>query len=102
MNPHNGEISRLALRNLLQGRKILVVDDNNVNLKVAAGALKKYGANVVCENGGSKAISLLKPPHQFDACFMDIQMPVMDGYAIDIFTLFPKFLFLYIGSFLFV
>ncbi|KAK4790843.1 hypothetical protein SAY86_031256 [Trapa natans] len=76
----NGETSRLALRNLLQGRKILVVDDNDVNLKVAAGALKKYGADVVCENSGSKAISLLKPPHQFDACFMDIQMPVIDGF----------------------
>ncbi|OWM76216.1 hypothetical protein CDL15_Pgr009862 [Punica granatum] len=76
----NGEISRLALRSLLRGRKILVVDDNDVNLKVAAGALKKYGADVLCVNSGIKAISLLKPPHHFDACFMDIQMPVMDGF----------------------
>ncbi|KAK4763950.1 hypothetical protein SAY87_013388 [Trapa incisa] len=79
-SPRSGVISRLALQNLLQGRKILVVDDNEVNLRVAAGALKKYGADVVCENSGIKAISLLKPPHHFDACFMDIQMPVMDGF----------------------
>ncbi|KAK4789408.1 hypothetical protein SAY86_020727 [Trapa natans] len=79
-NPHKAEISRLALQNLLQGRKILVVDDNDVNLKVAAFALKKYGADVVCENSGIKAITLLKPPHHFDACFMDIQMPIMDGF----------------------
>ena len=71
----------LILRNLLLGRKILIVDDNNVNLRVAAGALKKYGADVVCAESGIKAISLLKPPHEFDACFMDIQMPEMDGYA---------------------
>ncbi|KAL1187609.1 Histidine kinase 3 [Cardamine amara subsp. amara] len=70
----------LILRNLLHGRKILIVDDNNVNLRVAAGALKKYGADVVCSESGIKAISLLKPPHEFDACFMDIQMPEMDGF----------------------
>ncbi|ESQ34130.1 hypothetical protein EUTSA_v10006654mg [Eutrema salsugineum] len=70
----------LILRNLLLGRQILIVDDNNVNLRVAAGALKKYGADVVCAESGIKAISLLKPPHEFDACFMDIQMPEMDGF----------------------
>ncbi|EEF47455.1 histidine kinase 1, 2, 3 plant, putative [Ricinus communis] len=74
-NAHNGELS-----NLLLGRKILIVDDNSVNLKVAAGALKKYGADVVCIESGEKAIKLLTPPHQFDACFMDIQMPEMDGF----------------------
>ncbi|XP_024990069.1 histidine kinase 3 isoform X2 [Cynara cardunculus var. scolymus] len=76
----NGEVPKLSLSKLLVGRKILVVDDNNVNLRVAAGALKKYGAEVVCADSGRKAISLLKPPHSFDACFMDIQMPEMDGF----------------------
>lgn len=79
-NHRNGELPSLSLRSLLLGRKILVVDDNNVNLRVAAGALKKYGADVVCADSGKKAISLLEPPHQFDACFMDIQMPEMDGF----------------------
>ncbi|KDP26817.1 hypothetical protein JCGZ_17975 [Jatropha curcas] len=73
--PRNGELC-----NLLLGRKILIVDDNSVNLKVAAGALKKYGAEVVCAESGEKAIKLLTPPHDFDACFMDIQMPEMDGF----------------------
>lgn len=76
----NGEVPSISLSSLLLGRKILVVDDNNVNLRVAAGALKKYGADVVCADSGKKAISLLEPPHQFDACFMDIQMPEMDGF----------------------
>ncbi|KAE8730126.1 Histidine kinase 3 [Hibiscus syriacus] len=79
-NPRNGELPSLSLRNLLLGRKILIVDDNNVNLKVAAGALKKYGADVVSATRGIEAIELLTPPHQFDACFMDIQMPEMDGF----------------------
>ena len=49
--------------------------------RVAAGALKKYGADVVCSDSGKSAIPMLKPPHDIDACFMDIQMPEMDGYV---------------------
>ncbi|CAN0896118.1 Histidine kinase 3 [Linum grandiflorum] len=77
-NPRNGELQ--PLRSLLAGRRILIVDDNYVNLKVATGALKKYGADVVTAESGQKAISFLEPPHTFDACFMDIQMPEMDGF----------------------
>ncbi|XP_066332471.1 probable histidine kinase 6 isoform X1 [Miscanthus floridulus] len=68
------------LRSLLVGKNILVVDDNKVNLRVAAAALKKYGANVSCVESGKDAISLLQPPPSFDACFMDVQMPEMDGF----------------------
>lgn len=67
------------LRRLLSGRLILVVDDNRINRLVAAGALKKYGADVECADSGKAAIAKLHPPHRFDACFMDIQMPEMDG-----------------------
>ncbi|CAI0458340.1 unnamed protein product [Linum tenue] len=74
------KLSSLSLSGLLAGRKILVVDDNYVNLKVAAGALKRYGADVVLAESGEKAISFLEPPHTFDACFMDIQMPAIDGF----------------------
>ncbi|MCI50687.1 histidine kinase 3-like [Trifolium medium] len=80
-NPRNGEHQALSLNHLLSGRKILIVDDNSVNRTVAAGALKKYGAGVVCVSSGIEAITMLTPPHEFDACFMDIQMPEMDGYA---------------------
>ncbi|KAJ4747639.1 Histidine kinase [Rhynchospora pubera] len=74
----NGAAS--ALNRLLYGKKILVVDDNKVNLMVAAGSLKKYGANVVCVERGRDALAFLRLPHDFDACFMDIQMPEMDGF----------------------
>ncbi|KAL3613187.1 Hexokinase-3 [Castilleja foliolosa] len=40
----------------------------------------KYGVDVVNADRGEKAIKLLTPPHLFDACFMDIQMPEMDGF----------------------
>ncbi|XP_031742471.1 histidine kinase 2 isoform X2 [Cucumis sativus] len=69
-----------TLRNLLKEKHILVVDDNAVNIRVAEGALKKYGAIVTCVKCGKDAVALLNPPHNFDACFMDLQMPEMDGY----------------------
>ncbi|KAF2292395.1 hypothetical protein GH714_021780 [Hevea brasiliensis] len=69
-----------ALQNLLRGKRILVVDDNKVNRRVAEGALKKYGAIVTCVESGKDALELLKPPHTFDACFMDRHMPEMDGF----------------------
>ncbi|XP_059661215.1 histidine kinase 2-like isoform X2 [Cornus florida] len=68
------------LCNLLRDKKILVVDDHVVNRRVAEGALKKYGAIVTCVESGKAALSMLNPPHSFDACFMDLQMPEMDGF----------------------
>lgn len=68
-----------TLGSLLTGKHILVVDDNVVNRRVAEGALKKYGAIVTCVDSGKAALQHLNPPHNFDACFMDLQMPEMDG-----------------------
>lgn len=69
-----------SLHELLLGKNILVVDDNKVNLRVAAGTLKKYGAKVECVESGKDALALLQVPHKFDLCLMDIQMPEMDGF----------------------
>ena len=75
--PIRGKPSTLGT--LLRNKRILVVDDNLVNRRVAEGALKKYGAIVTCVDSGKAALERLKPPHDFDACFMDLQMPEMDG-----------------------
>ncbi|KAI3815111.1 hypothetical protein L1987_14767 [Smallanthus sonchifolius] len=69
-----------TLGNLLRDKRILVVDDNIVNRRVAEGALKKYGAIVTCVDSGKAALQALKPPHSFHACFMDLQMPEVDGF----------------------
>ncbi|TXG55502.1 hypothetical protein EZV62_020758 [Acer yangbiense] len=65
---------------LLKEKRILVVDDNTTNRRVAEGALKKYKATVTCVSSGKEAVKSLTPPHNFDACFMDLQMPEMDGF----------------------
>ncbi|KAG2535694.1 hypothetical protein PVAP13_9NG129673 [Panicum virgatum] len=77
---HEKQDSSGSLRGLLLGRNILVVDDNKVNLRVAAGTLKKFGAKVECVESGKDALALLQIPYKFDLCLMDIQMPEMDGF----------------------
>jgi two-component system, sensor histidine kinase and response regulator len=59
--------------------RILVVDDNSINLKVALKMLNVYGFNTGTATNGEEALQMLsKKP--FDLVLMDIQMPVMDGY----------------------
>jgi len=58
--------------------KILVVDDNEVNLQVADGLLKKFDINCTKAMSGYEALDLLRK-QKFDIVFMDHQMPDMDG-----------------------
>ena len=57
---------------------ILVVDDNEVNLQIAQGLLKKLGVNAELAESGFKALELISKK-DYDIIFMDHQMPVMDG-----------------------
>jgi len=71
-----------ASQRALVGLRILVVEDNLINQQVAEELLVAQGAFVaLAANGqlGLEAVLAAKP--QFDAVLMDIQMPVMDGYA---------------------
>ncbi len=66
----------------LEGMRLLVVEDNLINQQVARELLSGEGAHVViAANGqlGVDAVACTDPP--FHAVLMDIQMPVMDGYA---------------------
>lgn len=58
--------------------KILVVDDNEVNLQVAEGLLKKFDVIPECALSGWEALKLLEE-NDYDIIYMDHQMPVMDG-----------------------
>ncbi len=59
--------------------KILLVDDNAVNRKVASEILKKANCIVESADSGQKAIDIFTLNQAFDVILMDIQMPEMDG-----------------------
>ena len=58
--------------------QVLVVDDNDVNLKVAAGLLNIYGIKVDAATGGVQSVEMMRQK-DYDLVFMDHMMPEMDG-----------------------
>jgi len=58
--------------------KVLVVDDNAVNLRVAAGLLKTYGIQADVALSGMRAVEMVQEK-EYNLVFMDHMMPVMDG-----------------------
>ncbi len=58
---------------------LLVVDDNEVNRKVACGFLRKMGYDVDIAENGQEAVEAVLAKN-YGLVFMDCQMPVMDGY----------------------
>lgn len=60
-------------------KKILIVEDNLMNQKLATIILQSNGFETTLADNGAKAVEILKEK-TFDVILMDIQMPVMDGY----------------------
>lgn len=64
------------------GRRVLLVEDNELNLEIAAELLGMTGVQVDTAENGRQAVERFAaaPVDGYDIIFMDIQMPVMDGY----------------------
>ena len=66
----------------LKGRRIMLVEDNELNREIAYELLSESGLIVDVAENGQEAIKLLgiRPENYYELIFMDIQMPVMNGY----------------------
>ncbi len=66
----------------LKGKRILLVEDNEINREIAQELLMDEGYLVETANDGSVAVEMVKnsKPYYYALVLMDIQMPVMDGY----------------------
>lgn len=64
------------------GKKILLVEDNELNTEIAIEILREYGFVVSTAENGQEAVEKVSAaePGAYDLVLMDIQMPVMDGY----------------------
>jgi PAS domain S-box-containing protein len=65
----------------LTGKRFLVAEDNEVNQQLVDHVLRKGGGEVQLANNGEEAVNYLKQGGNYDLIIMDLQMPVMDGYA---------------------
>ena len=76
LQEHRGELGRDSLR----GRKLLLVEDNEINQEIVVGLLEDYELDICLANNGREALDRLAEESDFDVILMDIQMPEMDGY----------------------
>ena len=58
--------------------RILLIDDNEANLKITSGLLETLDQKVICAQGGRQGIEKCRL-EEFDALFIDLHMPEMDG-----------------------
>ena len=65
----------------LEGRSILLVEDNEINQLVARDILEKAGAKVMVAGNGAIALQILEDSiESFHVVLLDLQMPILDGY----------------------
>ena len=59
--------------------RVLLVEDNQVNIKVATEQLRRLGLTVDCAGNGAEALKMIEK-QDYDVALMDCQMPVLDGF----------------------
>ncbi len=64
------------------GKRVLLVEDNTLNMEIALELIGSTGVDIECAENGQQALELFKaaPTGHYDLIFMDIQMPVMNGH----------------------
>ncbi len=78
--PNGNEDNASAFR--LEGKKILLAEDNELNREIACTILEEYGCLITAAENGQIALDLISKAADgdYDLVLMDIQMPVMDGH----------------------
>ena len=79
---HEEEENELAFEDGLNGKNILIVDDDSRNIFTLTSTLESMDAEVFSAFNGKEALELLEDEHEkIDVILMDIMMPVMDGLS---------------------
>ncbi len=65
-----------------EGLRILLADDNDINVLLARGQLQAFGSLDIARNGAEAvALAMHASPTPYDVIIMDLHMPVMDGFT---------------------
>jgi CheY-like chemotaxis protein len=73
-------VAQGAVARPLNGLRVLLVEDNPVNLLIADTLLRNWGAEVEQAHDGAQAVAAVDRSSGFDAVLMDVHMPVMSGH----------------------
>jgi len=75
------EVSLNKDKSDLAGTKILLVEDNQINMVIAKKILANFNADCTKAYNGEEALAALAEDSAFHIILMDLEMPVMDGYT---------------------
>ena len=75
---HEGSVDISKMNYTMSAARILLVDDNEMNIKVTKALLEPFKMCITTANNGKEAVDLVSK-NQYDLVFMDHMMPVMDG-----------------------
>lgn len=75
-------IKLLSWPPILSGKDVLVVDDNDTNLRLLSGLLRNMGLKPISVNSGKEALDIMNTSPAFPLVLLDAQMPEMDGMAL--------------------
>ena len=78
-NPTIKEEQEVSQEVVIDNKKVLLVDDNKINLKVAQKLLEKHGLSVTTCDSGFECIDIIKANKEFDLILLDDMMPKMSG-----------------------
>jgi len=81
VNQKQLEDSQIDINGLFAGRRILLVEDVEINREIVKALLEPTHIEIECAENGKEALQkFTDEPYKYDVIFMDVQMPVMDGY----------------------
>ncbi len=70
-----------SLNHVLDSRRVLLAEDNELNREIAVELLKMAGMEIECAGSGQEALEyFLADGNRYDLILMDVQMPIMNGY----------------------
>ena len=71
----------LSVSQIFEGKRLLLVDDVEINREIVVALLEDTGLIIDCAENGKQALDMVSAEDEaYDMVFMDLQMPVMDGY----------------------
>lgn len=82
VKPDAKPLTALGIQPQLEGKRVLIVDDNATNRLILVKQTELWGMKSKAVSSGQEALALLKENQVFDIAILDMQMPKMDGFTL--------------------
>jgi CheY-like chemotaxis protein len=81
VNERQTEETQTNIDGIFEGRRLLLVEDVEINREIIQALLEPTQLEIDCAENGAEAVHMFsEEPDRYDMIFMDVQMPIMDGY----------------------